>query len=44
MRVRVYKDVEVKDDDDYIENAIEVATDCLSDFKVEILEEEEDHE
>ena len=42
--VRVYKDVEVKDDDDYIENAIEVATDCLSDFDVEILEEEQDND
>jgi hypothetical protein len=41
MRVRVYKDVEVKDDDDYIANAIEVTTDCLSDFEVEILEEED---
>jgi hypothetical protein len=41
MRVRVYKDIEIKDDDDYIENAIEVATDCLSDFEVEILEKEE---
>ena len=42
MIVRVYKDIEVKDDDDYIENAIEVETDCLIDFEVEILEEEDD--
>lgn len=42
MIVRVYKDIEIKDDDDYIENAIEVATDCLSDFEVEILEENKD--
>ncbi len=40
MKARVYKDVEISAiDDDYIENAIKVATDCLSDFEVEILEE-----
>lgn len=37
--VRVYKDVWVKDDDDYIENAIELATDFAGDFDVEILDE-----
>jgi len=42
MRVRVYKDIEIKDDDDYTENAIEVATDCLSDFEVEILEKDDE--
>ena len=42
--VRVYKDVEVKDDDDYIENAIEFATSDLGDFDVEILDEEVDDE
>jgi len=36
--VRVYKDVWVKDDDDYIENAIELATDFAGDFDVEILD------
>ena len=36
--VRVYKDVEVKDDDDYIENAIEFATSDLGGFDVEIID------
>jgi len=40
--VRVYKDVEVKDDDDYIENAIEFATDDLGGFDTEILEVEDE--
>ena len=39
MRVRVYKDVEVKDDDDYIENAISMATDFAGDFDTEIIAE-----
>ena len=34
--VRVYKDVEVKDDDDYRENAIELATADLGGFDTEI--------
>ena len=38
--VRVYKDVEVKNNDDYIENAIAIATDFLGDFDVEILEKD----
>lgn len=38
--VRVYKDVEVKNNDDYIENAIATATDFLGDFDVEILEKD----
>lgn len=36
--VRVYKDVEVKDDDDYEENAIELAAGDLGDFDVEIID------
>ena len=38
--VRVYKDVWVKDDDDYIENAIEVATDFLDGFGAKIIDEQ----
>ena len=38
--VRVYKDVEVKNNDDYIENAIAIATDFLGDFDVEILKKD----
>ena len=38
--VRVYKDVEVKNNDDYIENAIAIATDFLGDFDVEVLEKD----
>jgi hypothetical protein len=41
ITVRVYKDVEVKDDDNYIENAIELATDFAGDFDVEIIDDEE---
>ena len=41
ITVRVYKDVEVKDDDDYIENAIELATSFAGDFDVEIIDDEE---
>jgi len=37
--VRVYKDVVVKDDDDYIQNAIAIATDFAGDFDTEIIEE-----
>ena len=40
--VRVYKDVEVKNDDDYVENAVSIATDFLGDFDTEILEENRD--
>ena len=42
--VRVYKDVEVKDDDDYIENAISMATDFLGDFDTEIIEVEDEND
>ena len=45
ITVRVYKDVEVKDDDNYIENAIELATsgDILLDtWGVEIIDDEEE--
>ena len=40
MIVRVYKDIDVDDseEENYKEVAIEVATECLSDFDVEILE------
>ena len=38
--VRVYKDVYVEDDDDYIQNAIELATDFAGDFDVEIIDDE----
>jgi len=38
--VRVYKDVEVKNNDDYIENAKAIATDFCGDFDVEILEKD----
>jgi len=41
ITVRVYKDVEVKDDDNYIENAIELATSFAGDFDVEIIDDEE---
>lgn len=41
ITVRVYKDVEVKDNDNYIENAIELATSFAGDFDLEILKEEE---
>ncbi len=37
--VRVYKDVEVKNNDDYIENAIELATSDLGGFDVEIIDD-----
>ena len=40
ITVRVYKDVEVKDDDNYIENAIELATSFLGEFDVEIIDDE----
>ena len=39
--VRVYKDVEVKNNDDYIENAIAIATEYSGDFDVEIIKEPE---
>ena len=39
--VRVYKDVEVKNNDDYIENAIAIATEFSGDFDVEIIQEPE---
>ena len=42
--VRVYKDVEVKNNDDYIENAIAIATDFLGDFDVEILEKDDEQQ
>tara|TARA_R110002167_G_C12509005_1_gene637074 strand:+ start:578 stop:745 length:168 start_codon:yes stop_codon:yes gene_type:complete len=42
--VRVYKDVEVKNNDDYIENAIATATDFLGDFDVEILEKDDEQQ
>ena len=38
--VRVYKDVEVKNNDDYIENAKAIATDFCGDFDVEILDKD----
>ena len=38
--VRVDKDVEVQNNDDYIEHAIAIATDFLGDFDVEILEKD----
>jgi hypothetical protein len=43
MIVRVYKDVDVDDseEENYKEVAIEVATESLSDFDVEIIEETE---
>lgn len=41
ITVRVYKDVEVKDDDNYIESAIELATSFAGDFDVEIIDDEE---
>ena len=37
--IRVYKDVEMETDDK--DQAIEMATDCLSDFDVEIIQETE---
>ena len=36
--VRVYKDVEIKNNDDLIENAIELATSDLGGFDVEIID------
>lgn len=48
MMVRVYKDVYVglyeNHKDDYKQIALDVALDCLSDFDVEILEEDDDDE
>ena len=41
ITVRVYNDVEVKDDDNYIESAIELATSFAGDFDVEIIDDEE---
>jgi|TARA_X000001382_G_scaffold8407_1_gene6105 hypothetical protein len=41
--VRVYKDVEIKDNDDYYENAIELATSgdiMLDTWGVEIIDDE----
>ena len=40
--MRVYQDSGVEDDDDYTQNAIELATDCWSGYEVEMLEEEDD--
>jgi len=37
--VRVYKDVYVEDDDDYIQNAIEDATNDLGGFGAKIIDE-----
>jgi len=44
MIVRVYKDIDVDDseEENYKEVAIEVATECLSDFDVEILEDKDE--
>jgi len=39
LLVRVYKDIEVENNDDYIQNAIAIATDFAGDFDTEIIEE-----
>ena len=36
--VRVYKDIKVEDNDDYVQNAIAIATDFAGDFDTEILD------
>ena len=40
LLVRVYKDIEVENNDDYIQNAIAIATDFAGDFDTEIIEGE----